>query len=331
MLKRPLINIQQIVNPVKFQKIQDDISSATGLAIITVDYKGTPITAHSNCSEFCKKVRSSDMYLHYCEKCDSRGGLEAARIQKPFIYFCHAGIIDLAIPIIVDDLYLGAFMAGQVLLEQEDEANRLERILSGVRDTIDLSHDEELSESYALLPVMRLEKIIALSNMLSHIGQYCVEEAILRATVAQLSSRNNTFEFYNETEHKLENVHLKSNFIAEYRSKTPNKVLQPAIDYIRQHTDEKITLSKMSALCNVSSSYFSKLFAKENLSSLSDFVNHVKVDRAKELLHSTEWPIRCIAENLGFDDCGYFIKVFKGDVGKTPAEFRKCYHTAEEN
>lgn len=96
-MNRAFSDIHQIFNPDDFQKIQDDISIASELAIITVDYKGVPITAHSNCSEFCKKMRSSQ-YGVYCEKCDSHGGLEAARIGKPFIYLCHAGLIDFAIP-----------------------------------------------------------------------------------------------------------------------------------------------------------------------------------------------------------------------------------------
>lgn len=327
-MRRTLTNIRQIANSAKFQKIQDDISLATGLAIITVDYTGVPVTAHSNCSEFCKKVRSSGKYRNFCEKCDSHGGLEAARMGKPFIYLCHAGLVDFAIPIIADNLYLGAFMAGQVLLEQEAPENALEHILPWSGSSVDLSGPEEIRESYALLPVMGLDKIIALSNMLSHIANYCVEEAILRAAVAQLNARKNTAGLYNETEPEREKTQ-RSNLTAEYDAKAPNKVLQPALDYIKQHSGEKITLSKMAALCNVSTSYFSKLFAMEDLGSLSDYVNHVKIERAKELLQSTELPIRYIAGKLGFDDSGYFIKVFKGQVGNTPAEFRKGCRTAE--
>ena len=180
MLNKTVSDIQQIVNPAKFQKIQDDISLATGLAIITVDYRGVPITSHSNCCDFCNIMRSSEIYRHYCEKCDSRGGLEAARIRKPFIYFCHAGLIDLAIPIIVDNLYLGAFMAGQVLLDKKDKANKLEHIFSGAGEVIDFSKDKMLGEYYSKLPAMNFERIEALAKMLQHIGNYCVEEAILR-------------------------------------------------------------------------------------------------------------------------------------------------------
>ena len=315
-MNRAFSDIHQIFNPDDFQKIQDDISIASELAIITVDYKGVPITAHSNCSEFCKKMRSSQ-YGVYCEKCDSHGGLEAARIGKPFIYLCHAGLIDFAIPLIVDGLYLGALMAGQILLDKDNSENEPERILQGVGSTLDFESNLEFQHSYALLPVMRLEKIIALANMLSHIGDYCVEKAVLRETIVQQSSKNQSAE--------LSDNSMNGNAESLSRSKTakePNKLLQPALVYIKKHPQEKITLSKMAALCSISTSYFSKLFSKEKLGNLSDYVNRTKMERAKELLASTDWSIGAISENLGFDDCGYFIKVFKRETGKTPMEYR---------
>jgi len=321
-LGRTFSDIYQIFNPDKFQKIQDDISIASELAIITVDYKGVPITAHSNCSEFCKKVRSSQ-YGVYCEKCDSHGGLEAARIGKPFIYICHAGLIDFAIPIIVDGLYLGALMAGQVLLDKDDRENKPDRILQGVSNTFELSSDCEFQQSYALLPIMRLEKIVALANMLSHVGDYCIEQATLKEAFVQQSAENRTADLFNNP------VSGKDNVIDNSKAtKEPNNLLQPALTYIKKHPQEKITLSKMASLCSISTSYFSKLFAKEKLGNLSDYVNHIRMERAKELLISTDWSIGTIAESLSFDDSGYFIKVFKRETGKTPLEYRNTQNAS---
>lgn len=313
---RTFADIYQIFNPDKFQKVQDDISLASELAIITVDYKGAPITAHSNCSEFCKKMRSSK-YGVYCEKCDSHGGLEAARIGKPFIYICHAGLIDFAIPIIIDGLYLGALMAGQVLLDCDNSEEKPERILRGVSNTIDFSSDFEFQQSYASLPVMRLEKIVALANMLSHVGEFCLEQAALRDACVQQSSKTQT-----EDSQRRPTSNYNASAKGIKAEKEPNKLLLPALTYIKKHPQEKITLSKMAALCSISTSYFSKLFAKENLGNLSDYVNHIKMELAKELLVSTDWSVGTIAENLSFDDSGYFIKVFKHETGKTPLEYR---------
>lgn len=308
--------IEQVVNPIKFQKIQDDIATATDLALITVDYKGTPLTKHSNCSEFCQKVRSSS-YGIYCEKCDSHGGLEAARLRKPYIYVCHFGLIDLAIPIMIKDLYIGAFMAGQVLLSPQDTEDTPEPILPGVQNMWE-SIGEDLKEAHAALPVMSLDKITALANMLLHIVNYCVEEAELKALLAQRSAKafNRTYTDAGDEDS------LRLNTIKRRPKKGANQLIQPALVYIKKHPQEKITLEKMAALCNISPSYFSKLFAKENMGNLSDYVNNIRIDRAKELLLNSDWNIRTIAEHVGYDDSGYFIKLFKKFTNKTPLEYR---------
>lgn len=282
-----------------------------------MDYLGVPITAHSNCCDFCKVMRSSAKYRAYCEKCDSRGGLEAARIQSPFIYFCHAGLIDIAIPIIVDKLYLGAFMAGQILLDNNSHMNRLEHVLSGTTESMDFSNDSTLKSYYSKLPVMSLERIDALAKMLQHIVNYCVEQAILRWTINQLREKLSVVNSDGiiQRANEVEKANISQGEIA-------SKILQPAIEYIENHPEEKITLSKMASLCKVSDSYFSKLFAKENIGSLSNYVNLTKFKRAKKLLLETDLPIRNIADDLGFDDCSYFIKVFKRETGMTPGDFR---------
>lgn len=323
-MKITLTDIHQIINPVKCQNIQEDISLATELAIITVDYKGIPLTTHSNCSEFCKKVRSSK-YGEYCEKCDSHGGLEAARLRKPYIYLCHAGLIDFAIPIIVDNLYLGAFMGGQVLLDNEDSENAPERILHRIDITKEISCDADLLEAYSKLPVMRLTKLVAQANLIAHIGNYCVETAVLRETVAQMTSKEKKAEPYHTADHSYDSSSPNTKSLLNRPHKESNKLLDPAYLYIKEHPEDKIFLSKMAALCNISPSYFSKLFAKENTCNLSDYVNHVKVERAKELLNSTDWSVRTIAESLGYDDSGYFIKVFKRSTKKTPVEYRNDF------
>jgi ligand-binding sensor protein/AraC-like DNA-binding protein len=308
--------IDQIVNPVKFQKIQDDIASATDLALITVDYKGTPLTKHSNCSDFCQKVRSSS-YGTYCEKCDSHGGLEAARLRKPYIYICHFGLIDFAIPIIVKDLYIGAFMAGQILLSPQDLADAPESILPGVQSKWK-SIGEGMKEAFDALPVMRLDKITALANMLLHIGNYCVEEAELKALLAHCSEKASNGTYAEAGEDDC----LKLNTIRRRPKKGANQLIQPALAYMKKHPEEKITLEKMAALCNISPSYFSKLFAKENMGNLSDYVNKIKIELAKELLLNSDWNVRTIAAHIGYDDSGYFIKIFKKFTNKTPLEYR---------
>jgi ligand-binding sensor protein/AraC-like DNA-binding protein len=316
-LREFITQVKQIINPGTFQKIQDDTAEATGLAIITVDYQGTPVTVHSKCSEFCRKMRGSPEFAALCRKCDSRGGLEAARNHEPYIYLCHAGIVDLAIPIILDDLYIGAFMAGQVLLDDPRDNRMLERMLEGSGAVSDYGSDPKLGASYQKLPYMSLQRVRALANMMLHIGNYFVENALLKgkAGFAAVGETQAGFDASGQDKPKYGS--------AEAYAKKTRGILDPALDYINGNPSEKISLAHMAALCNISPSYFSKLFAKENLGSLSSYVNGVKLTSAKELLQSTNWPIRSVADYLGYDDCGYFIKIFKKQNGVTPTQYRR--------
>lgn len=187
-LKKKLY-LKDVIDINAFQKIQDDIANATEMSIITVDYKGKPETRHSNCSEFCKIMRESDLYSKLCERCDSRGGLEADRLKKPYIYKCHKGLIDFATPIIVDGQYLGSVMAGQVLMS--NDTIDLENIVHIKNDFDDLekSEKEKLSNAYSKLPVVSFEKIQSVAQMMFHISNYIVEEAVAKMVQMELDEK----------------------------------------------------------------------------------------------------------------------------------------------
>lgn len=183
-----LLDIREILDVNSFQKIQDDIAKATEFAMITVDYKGIPVTKHSRCSEFCKLIREQKEFSKLCEKCDSRGGLEAAREGCFYIYKCHRGLVDVAVPIIIDGQYLGAVMVGQVLIMNEDDYN-LEEVLTQKLEYNSQVKDQIL-EAYEKIPVLSFDKIKAVSEMMSHVSNYIVEEALLKRTQNEIYTKN---------------------------------------------------------------------------------------------------------------------------------------------
>lgn len=200
---KKILHLDDIIDVKKFQKIQDDIATATGIAIITVDYIGTALTNHSGCSEFCKLIRKNDLYSHLCERCDSRGGVEAARLKKTYIYVCHKGLIDFATPIIVNGQYLGALMAGQVLIKETNGLD-LENIVP-VEINFDGSIEkEELERAYNKLPVVSFKKVESLAEMMSHISNYIVSECLSKMFQKELDEKKIEFEENKKIKEKLE-------------------------------------------------------------------------------------------------------------------------------
>ncbi|CDH91012.1 DNA-binding response regulator, AraC family [Clostridium botulinum B str. Eklund 17B (NRP)] len=101
--------------------------------------------------------------------------------------------------------------------------------------------------------------------------------------------------------------------------------IKAAIEYIHNNFDEKVSLEQMASICNLSPCYFSKVFKKAVGVNFVSYVNDTKINKAKELLENTDIPVLNVALDLGFDDCGYFIRVFKKSQGVTPKKYREVH------
>lgn len=336
------LRINKIFDLKKWEALQDSLASITKLAILTVDYKGNPVTRHSGCQSFCQVVRKDPDLQKYCQKCDSRGGLEAVRSNKPYIYLCHYNIIDIAVPIIIDDKYIGAVMAGQVRLSEDSNTNDLEQILSSTNRKIYNEKWYELQEHYDLLPMMTYEEVVNISNMLFLLCNYIVEEALNKNLLVEMFERASGKREQSGiaailpgyTIKNIENLKKEmTNAVADaYLNKTSdeanlcsNSVLMPAFTYIFAHKSETISLKAMADLCHISPSYFSRLFAKETGDNFSSYLAQMKIKWAKQLLEVTDMPVSQISDELGFNDPGYFIKTFKKYEEITPSLYRKYY------
>lgn len=97
----------------RLQEIQDNFSDATGLAAIAVGKNGEYLTEGSNFTDFCMKyTRGSAEGRKRCVKCDN---------ECSGTYFCHAGLMDFSIDIVVNDEKVGAIIGGQVLPNPPDD------------------------------------------------------------------------------------------------------------------------------------------------------------------------------------------------------------------
>lgn len=102
-------------------------------------------------------------------------------------------------------------------------------------------------------------------------------------------------------------------------SKRPEVI--KAQQFVIQHVTEKITLEDMANHLNMNSSYFSRLFKRETNQNFIEYVNRVKLQKAKELLQQSNKPVEEISSYLGYANKSYFIKLFKRELGMKPSEF----------
>ena len=116
------LNITDLIEIDMLQRIQDAFSLMTGMATLTTDRNGIAITKGTRFSDFCMKYcRSTELGRHRCEKCDRLGAEKALRAGASCAYFCHAGLVDFAAPIMAGEQMVGCFIGGQVLTVKIEE------------------------------------------------------------------------------------------------------------------------------------------------------------------------------------------------------------------
>lgn len=116
------LTLRKLIDPHVLQKIQDGFAEVTGMAALTTDADGVPVTEGSNFTDFCTKLtRKSAIGCARCEQCDKKGGLQTRNTGKATSYICHAGLIDFAAPIMLNGQFIGSFIGGQVLTDTPDE------------------------------------------------------------------------------------------------------------------------------------------------------------------------------------------------------------------
>lgn len=113
--------LEEIVNIKTLQIIQNKFTDLTSLAAVITNAEGYPVTELSNFRKICHHIRSTPQGYRRCMESDAIGGREALRLCKPYVYTCHAGLTDLAAPIIVNNQYIGVFLCGQVYLPEQKE------------------------------------------------------------------------------------------------------------------------------------------------------------------------------------------------------------------
>lgn len=157
----------------RLQTLQDNFSKSMMIALVVVDRDGVPVTRPSGFSDFCARSRMNETLASHCYESDSAGGKAAMRAGKPVVYRCYCGFVEFAVPIMINNHYLGAFISGQVKVEEEKEKT-IPYILEknrAIENNIILTH---LHDKMQRMPYERFEST---AYTLLHVTSYLVEQA----------------------------------------------------------------------------------------------------------------------------------------------------------
>lgn len=114
--------------------------------------------------------------------------------------------------------------------------------------------------------------------------------------------------------------------IASINTPEMNKDLIEKIElYLYEHIDEKCSIESLAQQFFYHPKHLSKIFQKEKGLMLSEYIQKMRNDKAKEMLKETDTAINEISEKLGYSSVSHFYKSFKKETGKTPFIYRQQY------
>ena len=109
----------------------------------------------------------------------------------------------------------------------------------------------------------------------------------------------------------------------KYESSQIINSIKEVCGYIDKHYYENFSLARLADMSHMSVSYFSMLFKKTTGQTFLNYLNGVRLQKAKELLREPDLKIYNIAEMVGYTSLAYFNRIFKQNVSVTPMEYRK--------
>ena len=98
--------------------------------------------------------------------------------------------------------------------------------------------------------------------------------------------------------------------------------IQEVCRYICNFYNQPITLEQMSKIAYMSPTYFSRKFKSVTGFGFKEYLNHIRIKMATNLLMETQYSITEIASYCGYHDSNYFGDVFKRIVGSSPNKYR---------
>ncbi len=102
-------------------------------------------------------------------------------------------------------------------------------------------------------------------------------------------------------------------------------------EWINTHYAGHISLKTVAHQFNYTKEYLARYFKKHMGMSMQEYINKLKISKARELLIQSDKNIKEIASELGFADDKYFLRLFKQYEKITPRNYRRAYHRLHRN
>ncbi len=281
------LGFNEVSKASKFRKFCHLLCETTGVYLVfaspSVKLRDMLYYRRENGS-LCEHLRRDPAFRLRCDECDRLRCGEAVLRRKGFHYECHAGLVDIAVPVFIDGSHVGTFMGGQ-LLPKFPDAESFKAFASKLKG---FSFDrKELRRLFLANPWMEDAKVRNIVELVSIFAGHFQE--------------------------------LGSRLVEERKAASP---VELACERIQRRLKEPLSLSELSRSLGLSAPYFSALFKKSIGEGYLEYVRRLRVEHAKRLLEDSPYAISRVASESGFSSIASFNRCFRQLAGTSPSAYR---------
>ena len=277
----------------ELQQYAEAFRKATGLPFLKLvppDDLKPFVCDEKEVNPLCYLVCNSESCGKYCLENQTSLLQRTTSGFKTQQHHCFIGLTVFAVPVMDGKRHVATLISGQVFLRNPTERDfeKMALMLGAGKGKQWLRKARKVYFETPVIPADRMQAIVQLLNDFS---RYLPEEA-LRHSVAPLLSEH--------------------------------KAVSSAKQLIESSSDEPMTLSKVLSHVHVSRFHFCKIFKKTTGMTLTEYINQVRLAKAKKQLLDPSLRVAEIVFSSGFGSIAQFNNLFRRHMGMSPSEYRRC-------
>jgi AraC-like DNA-binding protein/ligand-binding sensor protein len=261
-----------------------------GIAMSLRDAQGNRVHtagAADQGSPLCQLIDAVPRGHQLCRRCDAHYLARAARQGRPLRYRCHAGLIDIAVPITVAGKHVASMSSGQVLPAPHNQRDA-ERFVARLRG-LGIA-PRQVRKAYGNAPYLDRAKLDATVELLLFFARYLCEVQLTRREIAAGRQRPE---------------------------------VTAARQFIEQHCAAPLTLARVAARAGLSPAHFSSVFHRETKMTFTGYVQHRRAAQVARQLRDPQRRVTDICFACGFNSLTHLNRVFRKFYGCSPMQYRR--------
>lgn len=270
----------------KLEEAVKDLYQVTNLKVTFYDSDRQAVFSYPEDNHnFCNIVRDCPALKKECVRCDNIAMDMCQETTEPYVYTCHMHLLEAAAPIIANREIIGYIIVGQKM-EKASEKRVKEQIL-------------KISQKYK----MDRDALISMMDDLQTTDMLTMESVI---HVVQMCT----------------SFLYRHRFITKRGDTVPSYQIE---EYLYEHLGDDLSIPTICNHFHISKSKLYNISKQAFGIGFSDYVRKIRLYEGKRALETTQKSITRIAEDVGFTDVNYFIRMFRQKEGMSPNQYRKAY------